>query len=126
MSRWGISLLRDRSSGRPPCLPVGPRSSRNRPLRRALKAAIASTGVEPTQTHDLVFLTLCCDAELQRTLARIDVAVLSAVLSRSRYPEIDDPPINHDQATQWIADARDVVAAAAHHLDIKIDSLRAV
>lgn len=93
---------------------------------KALKAAIASTGVEPTRTHDLVFLTLCCDAELQRTLARIDVAVLSAVLSRSRYPEIDDPPINHDQATQWTADARDVVAAAAHHLDIKIDSLRAV
>ncbi len=92
---------------------------------RALKAAIAATGEEPVRTHDLVFLTLRCDSALQRTLARIDIPVLSAVLSRSRYPEMDDPVISRDQATAWLADAQEIVAAAGQHLNIDIESLAA-
>jgi HEPN domain-containing protein len=92
---------------------------------KALKAAIASTGEEPTRTHDLVYLTLRCDSDVQRTLARVDIAVLSAVLSRSRYPETDDPPISRDEAAGWLADAREIIAAAGSHLDIEIDSLPA-
>jgi hypothetical protein len=81
------------------------------------------TGEEPVRTHDLVFLTLRCDSGLQRTLARIDIPVLSAVLSRSRYPEMDDPVISRDQATAWLADAQEIVAATGQHLNIDIESL---
>lgn len=88
---------------------------------KALKAAIASTGEEPTRTHDLVFLILRCDTDVQRTLALVDIADLSAVLSRSRYPEIDDPPISREQATGWLADAQEIIAVAAAHLGVKTE-----
>ncbi|MDO8485985.1 MAG: HEPN domain-containing protein [Candidatus Limnocylindrales bacterium] len=92
---------------------------------KALKAAIASTGEEPTRTHDLVYLTLRCDSDLQRTLACLDIAVLSAVLSWSRHPEVDDPPISRDQAQHWLADAREIVALAAAHLGVEVESVQA-
>lgn len=90
---------------------------------KALKAAIASTGSEPTRTHDLVYLTLRCRAELQLDVTSIDVAELSAVLARSRYPIAGDPPIERDEATRWVADAQRVVDLVARHHEIDLESL---
>jgi len=90
---------------------------------KALKAAIVSTGVEPTRTHDLVFLALRCRTELQRAIAPIDVDVLSAVLARSRYPGVSDAPISRDDATGWVADAQTIVSLVARHCEVDLESL---
>lgn len=92
---------------------------------KALKAAIASAGSEPTWTHDLVYLALRCGSELQRALAPIDVAVLSAVLARSRYPGVSDPPIVRDEAIGWVADAQRIVGLVARHCEVDLESLAA-
>jgi HEPN domain-containing protein len=92
---------------------------------KALKAAITSTGSEPTRTHDLVYLALRCRPELRRDLAPIDVAVLSAVLARSRYPSVSDAPIARDEATRWVADAQRIVRLVARHCKVDLDTLSA-
>jgi HEPN domain-containing protein len=92
---------------------------------KALKAAIAWTGTEPTRTHDLVYLALRGGSELQRALAPIDIAVLSAVLAPSRYPERSDAPIGRDDAIRWVADAQRVVAVVARHCEVDLESLSA-
>ena len=84
---------------------------------KALKAVIASSGAEPTRTHDLVFLHRRCHEDVQAALARVDVDALSAVLTVSRYPEIDEPPFDHEQAALRVADAADVVDIAQRHFD---------
>ena len=90
---------------------------------KALKAAIASTGTEPTRTHDLVYLALRGGRDLELALARIDVATLSAVLARSRYPTHSDPPISPDDAIKWVDAASQVVAACARHCKVPLESL---
>jgi len=92
---------------------------------KALKAAIASTGAEPARTHDLVYLARRCRSELQRDIGPIDMAMLSAVLAASRYPVRTDPPINHVDATGWVADAERIVALVAHHCEVDLESLSA-
>ena len=104
----------------------GPAQFAHQAAEKALKAAIASTGSVPVRTHDLVFLALRCGPELRRGLGSIDVAVLSAVLSRSRYPHASDPPIDRDDAARWIADAYEIVAVAARHCAVDLESLSAV
>ena len=90
---------------------------------KALKAAIVSTGVEPSRTHDLVFLALRCRPELQRAIALIDVAALSAVLARSRYPSVSDAPISREDATGWMGDAQTIVALVARHCEVDLETL---
>lgn len=92
---------------------------------KALKAAIASSGSEPARTHDLVYLALRCRIELQIALAPIDIAVLSAVLARSRYPGVSDPPIVRQEATRWVADAQHIVGLVARHCQVDLESLSA-
>lgn len=92
---------------------------------KALKAAIASTGSEPTRTHDLVYLALRGGRALQLALSHIDIATLSAALARSRYPVRNDPPISPDDATHWVADAQQVVAICARHCEVHLESLSA-
>lgn len=92
---------------------------------KALKAAIASMGTEPARTHDLVYLALRCRSELQRDLASIDIGVLSAVLARSRYPSLGDPPIDRREATRWVAVAQRIVGLVARHCDVDLASLSA-
>jgi HEPN domain-containing protein len=89
---------------------------------RALKAAIALSGSEPTRTHDLVYLAACGGSDLQRALASVDVAELSAVLARSRYPARNDEPIGRDDASRWVADAKQVVA---RHCELDLEALSA-
>lgn len=88
-----------------------------------MKAAIVSTGVEPTRTHDLVFLALRCRPEFQQAIAPIDVTVLSAVLARSRYPSVSDAPISRDHATGWVADAQRIVSLVARHCEVDLETL---
>lgn len=92
---------------------------------KALKAAIASTGSEPTRTHDLVYLALRGGSEMQLALAPIDIAMLSAVLARSRYPARNDLPIGLDDATRWVDDAQRVVAVCARHCEVDLGALSA-
>lgn len=92
---------------------------------KALKAAIASTGAEPTRTHDLVYLALRAGRDLELALAPIDIATLSAVLARSRYPTHDDPPIGPDDAIRWVDSASQVVATCARHCKVAMESLTA-
>ena len=84
---------------------------------KSLKAVIASGGAEPARTHDLVFLHLRCPTDVQLAMAHIDVDSLSAVLTVSRYPEIDEPPFDREQAALRVADAADVVDIAQRHFD---------
>lgn len=90
---------------------------------KALKAVIAATGETPLRTHDLVFLALRCEPEVRRALGAIDIVELSAVLSRSRYPERDDPPITRADATTWLAAATEMVAIAGRQLGVDIEVL---
>lgn len=92
---------------------------------KALKAAIASTGAEPTRTHDLVYLSLRAGRDLELALAAIDIATLSAVLARSRYPTHTDPPIGPDDAGRWVESASHVVATCARHCKVPLESLAA-
>lgn len=93
--------------------------------REALKAAIASTGAEPTRTHDLVYLALRAGRDLELALAPIDIATLSAVLARSRYPTHNDPAIGPDDAIRWVHSASQVVATCARHCKVPLESLSA-
>lgn len=103
----------------------GPAQFARQAAEKALKAAIAWTGSEPTRTHDLVYLALRCGSELQRALAQIDIAQLSAVLAPSRYPDSRDAPIGRDDAMRWMADAQEIVALVARHCDVELESLSA-
>ena len=105
--------------------PRGPAQFAQQAAEKALKAAIASTGSEPTRTHDLVYLALRCRSELQRDLAPIDVAELSAVLAPARYPGRSDTPIGHADATGWVADAERIVELVARHCAVDLESLSA-
>lgn len=93
---------------------------------KALKAAIAATGTEPARTHDLVYLALRCQSDLQLDLAPIDVGVLSAVLARSRYPSPGDAPIARIEATRWVSEAERIVELVARHCDVDLATLSAV
>ena len=72
-----------------------------------------------------MYLALRGGSELRRALAPIDIAVLSAVLARSRYPERNDAPIGRDDATRWVVDAQRVVEVVARHCDVDLESLSA-
>ena len=93
---------------------------------KALKAAIASMGVEPARTHDLVYLALRCRADLRRDLAPVDVGEPSAVLARSRYPGFGDALIARNEAVRWVSDATRIVELVASHCDLDLGSLKAV
>ena len=106
--------------------PRGPAQFAQQAAEKALKAAIASTGSEPTRTHDLVYLALRCRSELRQALASIEIGVLSAVLARARYPDSTDAPIGRVDATHWVRDAQRIIETVARDCDVQIESLSAV
>ena len=84
---------------------------------KALKATIALQGDEPPLTHDLLFLVQRSpdDAALRRVL--VDIVALSGAHSVARYPQLDDPPYDVEEAEQLVADASRLVIAVQAYFD---------
>jgi HEPN domain-containing protein len=82
-----------------------------------LKATIAFQGDEPPLTHDLLFLVQRSpdDAALRRVL--VDLVALSGAQSVARYPQLDDPPYDLEEAEQLVADASRLVIAVQAYFD---------
>ncbi len=86
---------------------------------KAIKAVLVAAAGDPaTRTHDLAYLVARCSSRVRLDLAGVDLVVLSAVLSRARYPNRSDPPISPEEATAWLEDADRIVAVAARHIGV--------
>ncbi len=92
---------------------------------KALKAILVASGVPATRTHDLVYLAARGGTRLRSDLAGVDLVMLSAVLSRARYPNRSDPQITTEAAVAWLADADRVVAVAAQHIGVVLADVSA-
>ena len=84
---------------------------------KALKATIALQGDEPPLTHDLLFLVQRSpdDAAFRRVL--VDIVALSDAQLVARYPQLDDPPYDLEEAEQLVADASRLVIAVQAYFD---------
>jgi len=84
---------------------------------KAFKATIALRGDEPPLTHDLLFLLQRSpdDAALRGVL--VDIVALSGAQSVARYPQLDDPPYDVEEAEQLVADASRLVIAVQAYFD---------
>ena len=84
---------------------------------KALKATIALHGEEPPRTHDLIFLLQVTprDADLRDAIA--DIVALSDAQAVARYPDLDDPPYDRDEADRLVRDASRLVAAVLDYFD---------
>jgi HEPN domain-containing protein len=84
---------------------------------KAFKATIALRGDEPPLTHDLLFLLQRSpdDAALRGVL--LDIVALSGAQSVARYPQLDDPPYDVEEAQQLVADASRLVIAVQAYFD---------
>jgi HEPN domain-containing protein len=84
---------------------------------KALNATIALQGDEPPLTHDLLFLVQRSpdDAAFRRVL--VDIVALSDAQLVARYPQLDDPPYDLEEAEQLVADASRLVIAVQAYFD---------
>jgi HEPN domain-containing protein len=84
---------------------------------KAFKATIALRGDESPLTHDLLFLLRRSpdDAALRGVL--VDIVALSGAQSVARYPQLDDPPYDVEEAEQLVADASRLVIAVQAYFD---------
>ena len=85
---------------------------------KAIKATIALEGREPPLTHDLLFLLQRSpdDAALRGVL--VDIVALSGAQSVARYPQLDDPPYDVEEAEQLVADASRLVVGVQDYFDL--------
>lgn len=84
---------------------------------KALKATIAVDGTEPPWTHDVVLLRQHAPRVVQVESTAIDVVRLSIATTAARYPEIDDPPYDRDEAARLVSDAAQLVEVAKRYLE---------
>jgi HEPN domain-containing protein len=84
---------------------------------KAFKATIALSGAEPPWTHDLLFLLERSpdDARLRGVL--VDIVALSDAQTAARYPQLDDPPYDQEEAQQLVGDAARLVVAVQDYFD---------
>jgi len=84
---------------------------------KAFKATIALQGTEPPLTHDLLFLLERSPREAGLHSVPVDILALSSAQTATRYPQLDDPPYELDEAQQLIADAARLVVAVQDYFD---------
>ncbi len=84
---------------------------------KAFKATIALRGVEPPFTHDLLFLLERCPDEAGLRGVLVDIVALSGAQAVARYPQLDDPPYDLEEAEQLVADASRLVVAVQEYFD---------
>ena len=84
---------------------------------KAFKATIALQGREPPLTHDLLLLLQRSpdDAALRGVL--VDIVALSGAQAVARYPQLDEPPYDLEEAEQLVADAARLVIAVQAYFD---------
>jgi HEPN domain-containing protein len=83
---------------------------------KAMKAAIAVAGPEPTRTHDLVAIARRVPAEAGIAQLGVDLDRLSAALAAGRYPDPADPPYTTDEAAVLVRAARSITDAVGVYL----------
>jgi HEPN domain-containing protein len=84
---------------------------------KAFKATIALQGSEPPLTHDLLFLLERSPDEAGLRGVLVDIVALSGAQSVARYPQLDDPPYDVEEAEQLVADASRLVIAVQAYFD---------
>ena len=84
---------------------------------KAFKATIALQGREPPLTHDLIFLLERSPDEAALRGVLVDIVALSGAQTVARYPQLDDPPYELEEAEQLVADASRLVAAVQDYFD---------
>ena len=84
---------------------------------KAIKATIALQGREPPLTHDLLFLLERSPGEAGLRGVLVDIVALSGAQSVARYPQLDDPPYDLEEAEQLVADASRLVIAVQAYFD---------
>jgi HEPN domain-containing protein len=84
---------------------------------KALKATIALQGIEPPYTHDLVFLLERSPGEAGLRGVLVDIVALSGAQTDARYPQLDDPPYDPEEAERLVADASRLVVAVQEYFD---------
>ena len=84
---------------------------------KAFKATIALQGREPPLTHDLLLLLQRSpdDAALRGVL--VDIVALSGAQAVARYPQLDEPPYDLEEAEGLVADASRLVIAVQAYFD---------
>jgi HEPN domain-containing protein len=84
---------------------------------KAFKATIALQGDEPPLTHDLLFLLERGPDEAGLRGVLVDIVALSGAQGVARYPQLDDPPYEPEEAEKLVADASRLVTAVQDHFD---------
>jgi len=83
---------------------------------KAMKAAIATAGPEPTRTHDLIALARRVPDDVGIAQLGVDLDRLSAALAAGRYPDPADPPYTTDEAAVLVHAARSITDAVRVYL----------
>jgi HEPN domain-containing protein len=84
---------------------------------KALKAALASIGVTPPRSHDLVDLARRCVVVVRLTGTELDLRRLADAHAHARYPDADETPYDLDEATELVGVARSVIDDVAAALN---------
>lgn len=84
---------------------------------KALKAALASIGVTPPRSHDLVDLARRCRSVVRLTATDLDLRRLADAHAHARYPDAEETPYDIDEAAELVGVARSVIADVAAALD---------
>jgi HEPN domain-containing protein len=84
---------------------------------KALKAAIASMGIEPPWTHDLVGLRSHAPQPVIAGTLALDIVALSAAAVAARYPDEGDPPYEHDEVERLVAIAAEILDVVRAYLE---------
>jgi HEPN domain-containing protein len=83
---------------------------------KALKGAIIFGSVSPPRTHDLEALARMVPPDWRVHALDVGLARLSGAFREARYPRYSEPPIDHDEASRLVSDARLVVEAILEDL----------
>ena len=84
---------------------------------KAFKATIALQNREPPMTHDLLFLLERSPDYAALRGVLVDIVALSGAQTATRYPQLDDPPYELEEAEQLVADASRLVGAVQDYFD---------
>lgn len=69
---------------------------------KALKAVLASSGVEPPRTHDLVALAHRVRSVLQLSVSEDDLRSLTDAHEQARYPDPDEATFDTEESTDLV------------------------
>lgn len=84
---------------------------------KAFKATIALHGHEPPWTHDLLLLLGRSPDEAGLRGVLVDIVALSVARTDARYPQLDDPSYERNEAEQLVADASRLVIAVQAYFE---------